>query len=236
MVSGGKAYVANYLGGVLVCDIDAAGELVACVDTGATGLVRPIAVAIKGTWAYIADADTTGGYVMLCTVNPATGAMSSCAQTGPSPIGPYYILIKDDKAYVSDSTGDKVLLCTINNADGTLSCVDSGVTGLNNPRQLATTGSLFWIADQVNDRVLVCSIDAGTGMLGGCQPADSELQPGQPAGLLLGAPTRMYIGQINAEQVSLCDVDPATGMLSNCGDAFSGSVVGYPEGLGGLYL
>lgn len=140
------AYVAdNAIDMVLLCEVNSStGILSECVDSGATSLSAPSTIIFQadteGTpviHAYITNTDVSDS-VTYCDVNPTTGVLSGCIDSGVGAYFdlPYGIVFQyfgmTPYAYVTNSnnTGGglnhSVSQCTLN-TDGTFdSCVDSG--------------------------------------------------------------------------------------------------------------
>lgn len=73
------AYVTQYnANDIKLCTLAADGTMTGCVDSGATGLQKPAAIALHGGYAFITNNGFNNGYVSVCTQDPETKLLSAC--------------------------------------------------------------------------------------------------------------------------------------------------------------
>jgi hypothetical protein len=163
------------------------GTLSNCNGTGDVGFNHPTRMVFDstGTRAYIgafAGVNTSDpGFVWLCSVNKATGALFGCKDSGATGyIFPEAVALSPNGkfAYVSDTFGSgQILLCNVNQMDGTLSdCIDSGEAIVDHAEKILfnLTGTTAYIPDESSFKsIKMCSVDTITGLLFNCRDSGS---------------------------------------------------------------
>ena len=143
-------------------------------------------IATSGSYLYVTNinADT----VTKCTINMATGGLSSCGTTGTVGDGPYAITIYMDKfAYVANSNTVTVTRCTIDTSNGALTnCGDSGYNMGNRIFYTEATGDYVFLSAFSNNIVYRCGIIPSTGQLTGCGAVGSPYGFSGPMGVTVG--------------------------------------------------
>ncbi len=169
------AYVVNQSNSISKCNVAADGTLSNCQATGNFFDPSDITFNALNTYAYVTDASLNK--VLVCKVDPTTGALSACQDAGGSGFNfPYGIVLDktNTNAYIVNRRGSSVLRCAIN-SDGTFSSCQLTGSGFSGPTDIALIGlsnspstAFVYITNQLNNTVSKCNI-AADGTLGDCQ-------------------------------------------------------------------
>jgi hypothetical protein len=187
-----KTYIAASVGpggspaSVLICNKNPnTGNIGACVDSGANyttlNNTKPVYVALNQSesLAYVVTYTTypSGpGYVYKCSVNPNTGLLSQCTDSGVTNLNlPVSMTLNtaQTRAYITNSGDgfDNITICSINNSTGDLSdCYVSEAGPFDYPTTIIFNAAqtLAYIANWQGNSISTCAINQSTGDLGAC--------------------------------------------------------------------
>lgn len=220
---------------VTYCKVNStSGALTDCNTS--SGFYNPSNMAIyhgsTSDFAYVANYnnqdDPTGATVSQCTINPTTGALSSCnTTTGFN--NPFGIAIDDEFAYITNQGDNTVTQCTINPATGlfvsckaiTASIVFTSLAGI------AIKNGYAYIAQFSANEVSKCTVDNAGATLSNCSTTSGFTTP---FGVTINNGFA-YITNGGDSTVSKCAVG-STGELLGCADTPSGvGVFSEPTGI-----
>ena len=235
------------------CAVDSVtGNLTACVDSGATGLsgatLQQAIFNANNTYAYVVsnDSGTDDGIVYVCSMNPETGNISACTNSGANyttlgnnrPVG-MTLNKAGNYAYITTYTtttaASLIYKCVVNSSTGQLSsCINSGATDTFFSTSIALNAAqtfAYITNSSVNENnITVCAINQADGQLTNCYAslAGPFVYPTTIA--LNSAQTIAYIVNWNGNSISECSVVPSTGDLTNCVDS-GATDLAKPEGI-----
>jgi len=226
-----RAYITNAgsngAGTIIRCDVSSiTGNLGSCNTTG--GFLRPFGIALtpNSVATHMLVANFTfgsGGGIRLCDIDPSTGNVGSCSDTGSGLSRPRGMAINPAHTltYLSDngtsSTNGTIHRCSLNATSGELTgCTNAGGSGFSFPSALAFNvgGTRIYIANGGTDSIRRCDVDLTTGELSNCSNTGASGFLSAQSIILNATKTRAYIAR--SFGVTRCDVDPATGAFSNC--------------------
>jgi DNA-binding beta-propeller fold protein YncE len=197
-------YVAQLVGPLYYCSLNADGTLSGCAATG-NGFTAPTGIVFNGNFAYVTDYYSDAVYV--CSVG-LDGSLSACIGTGGNFRYPWQLAINGNTLYATNAymTGG-VTACAIK-PDGTLSgCSQSAGTGTAG---IAASSGYAYIGTGPNT-VDVCAIGV-SGSLSGCSSTGTTFS--SLDGITL-AGSYAYVANQGNGTVSVCSID-VDGSLSSC--------------------
>lgn len=170
--------------------------------------------------------------VSLCSVNPSTGQLILCQDSGAGAVFSTPINISFNPArnrlYAGDfnnSAGTSVQDCSVNTATGTLSgCANvdgDGSAVFSGPSFVAFsfTGNNAYVSNLASGIISLCLVNTSTGQFTGCAGAGSGFSFPVELNLSIRG-TRAYVGNdASSTTISLCTVDTTTGALTGCVNA-----------------
>ncbi len=235
---GSRAYVSNFGGSVgtvvSLCSVNlTTGDLSACANSDGDGTAvfdGPLGITLDSslTRAYIPSINANT--VALCNINPSTGQLINCANTGgtfASPISATFNALRS-QVYISNTGDGTISLCTVDFNNGNLTnCINSDGDGsavFNGPALISFSGmGRVYVSNNGNGAgtsVSLCSVNLITGKLFGC--SDSGVGPifNAPVSVALNSDnTLLYVTNNASTTVSLCAVNTTTGKLTSCANA-----------------
>jgi DNA-binding beta-propeller fold protein YncE len=223
-------------GNVNANDPDPHHHLFVCFPGGITcaGTPNPLNVSTKTVSApeHVYISNYNANTVSVCSVNPSTGQLILCQDSGAGAVfsTPINISFNPDKSrlYAGDfnnSAGTSVQDCLVNSATGILSgCsnVDGdGSAVFSGPSFVAFsfTGSNAYVSNLASGIISLCLVNTTTGKFTGCASTGSGFSFPVELNLSIRG-TRAYVGNdAISTTVSLCTVDTTTGALTGCANA-----------------
>jgi DNA-binding beta-propeller fold protein YncE len=217
------AFVTNAEGSLLRCDISGTGFVSNCVASGATLLNGPGGGSIANSENFFYFANSVGpNFITQCTLNPVTGVLSGCVNSGAVATSPRSLTINNAGtfAYIADDNADTVLQCAINAVTGALSgCISAGATLLDNPQYIALNdaNTLAYITNFDDNNLIRCSVATVTGDFFGC--VDTGVVLSGPVGVAINEENNfIYISNETSNTITQCEI-LLNGDLTNCVDS-----------------
>lgn len=204
---------------VEVCRIDGGDLLVDCLDAGVSGYEGMYAMGVAGSHAYFANLPGGGDppRIIHCSIG-ATGALSGCAETGPTDLqSPYGLTVHGSTLYIGDFGTPVVWKCEIK-LDGSLDpCVDAGfpdtlTNGAEDLRIVGTTAYLLHFDENIISRCQVLP----DGSFSGCAATEAA-GFSAPEGFAIHG-NYVYVANSGSSNVSRCVID-TNGSLGDCVNA-----------------
>lgn len=148
-------------------------DITGCVNAGVTGvtLSTPSFNAVYGSYLYTTSSNGIQS-IVKCSINAATGALSSCAVTGPTFTSPFGISVNTAGSYayvVTRGSTVAVWACPITAGTGAFgTCVNTGATGLNGPYGIVVSRTLpyLYVSNGGSNTGLKCTVSGAT--VSGC--------------------------------------------------------------------
>ncbi len=223
-------------GNVYVCEVNQAGDLSACVDTGYDARA-PIPPNYVGTYIIAINSDAGYAYVTnlisasinVCRIDPLDGTFSSCVDSGfdfaGAGVAPLGLKLSNNNTRIEIGlSNNNVKSCGISPADGTfIGCADSVVAGVLTFTAfitLNTQGTFLYsmAADNINTLLHKCDratdgslTNCGTAFAGGVGVYGTNV--GVP--IVNQANTVLLALDANANRVMRCNMNP-DGTLQPC--------------------
>ena len=218
---------------VQACTVNmSTGALSGCANVDGDGSAvfngpSHVAFNASGTKAYVSN--LASGIISLCSVNPSTGMLTDCGNTGSGFSFPVELKFTTGgtRAYVGDDASSMtVSLCSVNtatgeligcaNADGDGSAVFMGAAFL----AFNADESRIYVSDNnsgTGTTVTLCAVNLVTGKLSSCQDSGAGAIFNSPASVNLNpANSLIYIANQTGTSVTECSVNATTGLLSGC--------------------
>jgi hypothetical protein len=157
--------VSQALNSVIVCSVSSSdGSFSNCTNAGGT-FGAPTAIAISGSYAYVAGGTSNASTVSVCTID-VFGDLTGCASTGSGFASPADIVVSGNRVYVTNSANDTVSLCTVT-SDGGLSGCTNMAGGFSAPYGVAVVGTFAYVANATTGLVSLCKVGPD-GTFGAC--------------------------------------------------------------------
>lgn len=197
------------------------------IQKNATKGVQGITINNSGTYAYfsaIGSSIDSPTVIYKCKINPTTGELSDCQDSGALLTNARQIMFDkaDAYAYITTYT-NSISQCQVNSATGVLSnCKDSGATGIKNPVSIYSNSQGTFAYIGTFSDIYLCAIKASNqgGGLYDCKYAGGPSSNGGPIlGIaLMNTDSYLYFSNYFIYgSLTECTVNSSTGLLSNCG-------------------
>lgn len=134
-----------------------------------------VGISINNDYSYITDFGNDK--IIKCTVTPATGDFTDCADTATGFSGPSGIAFNNAYAYITNKNNNTVSICAVNPETGALSgCSASTETGFNVPTSIAIHKGSAYVVNQGSHSISQCTIGLN-GILQDCDQTASITFP-----------------------------------------------------------
>lgn len=169
--------VNSVAGDLFVCPVNADGTFGNCIPAATTGtFTAPNASAVSGNFLYVADSN--GGVIKYCAIDPVSGALSNCATTAQSAAValdvPDGIAIVNGYAYIVDyrpnAANGNLTICSIDSITGALVACTQQPIGPNPGGVTAYNGNLY--IGTTDDVISRCAINPLDGSVPACVATD----------------------------------------------------------------
>ena len=169
--------VNSVAGNLFVCPVNADGTFGNCVPGVLPGtFTAPNASAVGGNFLYVADSN--GGTIKYCAINPLDGSLSACAATATGLTTaldvPDGIAVVNGFAYIVDyrpnDTHGNLTICAIGTLTGALGACTQQPIGPNPGGITAYNGQLY--IGTSDDIISRCTINSLDGSVSGCVATD----------------------------------------------------------------
>lgn len=197
-------YVAQLVGPLKYCPINADGTIGTCAATG-NGFSSPTGIVFNGNYAYVNDYYTDAVYV--CNV-ASDGSLSGCVSTGSNFRLPWQLAISGSTLYATDAHFMYgYTTCTINSNGSLSGCT---ITSGSGTAGVAANANYAYISAN-GSTINVCAIGSG-GSLSSCSATGSGFNSAD--GIALTS-DKAYIANQGNGTVSTCSIN-VNGTLSAC--------------------
>lgn len=170
--------VNSIAGDLFVCPVNADGTFGNCIPAATTGtFVAPNASAVSGNFLYVADSN--GGTIQYCAINPVDGSLSACTATATGLTTaldvPDGIAVVNGYAYIVDyrpnNLNGNLTICAIDPLTGALGSCTQQAIGPNPGGVTAYNGNLY--IGTTDDIISRCTINPLDGSVPLCTPTDA---------------------------------------------------------------